>query len=55
MLIHSKDDIKFVTEFPCLLGHHVPSEEKLTGYVSVILSDPQCKDGYARALTLTFM
>jgi len=23
MLIHNKDDIKFVTEFPCLLGHHV--------------------------------
>ena len=23
MLIHSKDDIKFVTEFPCFLGHPV--------------------------------
>jgi len=23
MLIHNKDDIEFVTEFPCLLGHHV--------------------------------
>ena len=23
MLIHNKDDIKFVTEFPCLLGHPV--------------------------------
>ena len=23
MLIHYKDDIQFVTEFPCLLGHPV--------------------------------
>ena len=23
MLIHNKDDIKFVTEFPCFLGHPV--------------------------------
>ena len=23
MLIHNKDDIEFVTEFPCFLGHHV--------------------------------
>ena len=22
MLIHNKDNIEFVTEFPCLLGHH---------------------------------
>jgi len=26
MLIHNEDDIEFVTEFPCLLGHPV------TGY-----------------------
>ena len=25
MLIHNKDDIEFVTEFPCLLGHPVDS------------------------------
>ena len=25
MLIHNKDDIEFVTEFPCLLGHPVES------------------------------
>ena len=24
MLIHNKDDIEFVTEFPCLLGHPDP-------------------------------
>ena len=24
MLIHNKDDIQFVTEFPCFLGHSVP-------------------------------
>ena len=23
MLIHSKDDLQFVTEFPCFLGHPV--------------------------------
>ena len=23
MIIHNKDDIEFVTEFPCLLGHPV--------------------------------
>ena len=23
MLIHNKDDIEFVTEFPCFLGHPV--------------------------------
>ena len=23
LLIHNKDDIQFVTEFPCLLGHPV--------------------------------
>ena len=26
MLIHNKDDIEFVTEFPCLLGHPVHVE-----------------------------
>ena len=26
MLIHSKDDIEFVTEFSCLSGHPVPIE-----------------------------
>ena len=25
MLIHNKDDIQFVTEFPCFLGHPVPN------------------------------
>ena len=25
MLIHNKDDIEFVTEFPCFLGHPVCS------------------------------
>ena len=25
MIIHNKNDIQFVTEFPCLLGHPVPS------------------------------
>ena len=26
MLIHNKDDIEFVTEFPCFLGHPVQTE-----------------------------
>ena len=26
MLIHNKDDIEFVTEFPCFLGHPVYRE-----------------------------
>ena len=30
MLIHDKDDIEFVTEFPCLLGHPV-YESKING------------------------
>ena len=28
MLIHNKDHIEFVTEFPCLLGHPVCNLEK---------------------------
>ena len=28
ILIHNKDDIEFVTEFPCLLGHPVESLDK---------------------------
>ena len=27
MLIHNKDDIEFVTEFPCFLGHPVGIEQ----------------------------
>ena len=29
MLIHNKDDIQFVTEFPCFLGHPVNNQEKV--------------------------
>ena len=29
MLIHNKDDIEFVTEFPCFLGHPVLAREPL--------------------------
>ena len=31
MLIHNEDDIEFVTEFPCLLGHPVHAGKKLWG------------------------
>ena len=30
MLIHNKDDIELVTEFPCLLGHPVSENAKRT-------------------------
>ena len=29
MLIHNKDDIEFVTDFPCLLGHPVEDKYKM--------------------------
>ena len=29
MLILNKDDIQFVTEFPCFLGHPVYNQEKV--------------------------
>ena len=29
MLIHNKDDIEFVTEFPCFLGHPVDKDTYL--------------------------
>ena len=32
MLIHNKDDIEFVTEFPCFLGHPVLDVENKTIY-----------------------
>ena len=32
MLIHNKDDIEFVTEFPCFLGHPVQSENGKKSY-----------------------
>ena len=31
MLIHNKDDIEFVTEFPCFLGHPVYSDLEKKG------------------------
>jgi len=32
MLIHNKDDIQFVTEFSCFLGHPVDISSFLNGY-----------------------
>ena len=29
MLIHNKDDIELVTEFPCLLGHPVQTNPEV--------------------------
>ena len=42
MLIHNKDDIKFVSEFPCFLGHsvqisHFPSIYKKAYFLNSLL------------------
>jgi len=37
MLIHNKDDIQFVTEFPCFLGHPVVSDVPLSRETDVKL------------------
>ena len=37
MLIHNKDDIEFVTEFPCFLGHPV-GEEKGGGHMATSIA-----------------
>ena len=29
MLVHNKDDIEFVTKFPCFLGHPVSGFDKV--------------------------
>ena len=39
MLIHNKDDIEFVTEFPCFLGHPVPFLNSCTLNVVDIVLD----------------
>ena len=36
MLIHNKDDIEFVTEFPCFLGHPVSSKTFLSRLATVM-------------------
>ena len=33
MLIHNKDDIEFVTEFPCFLGHPIDKNSRATSYL----------------------
>ena len=33
MLIHNKDDIEFVTEFPCFLGHPVSKNNPIYGRI----------------------
>ena len=35
MLIQNKDDIKFVTEFPCFLGHPVSLTGKVLSFFEV--------------------
>ena len=52
MLIHNKDDIEFVTEFPCFLGHPV-GEEKGGGTWQQALHDQnsELKD-YLKYLSL---
>ena len=45
MLIHNEDDIEFVTEFPCFLGHPVPCRDqsntiKFKSYLSAYRDEP---------------
>ena len=37
MLIHYKDDIEYVTEFPCFLGHPVPKIKDSTPQLKTLL------------------
>ena len=39
MLTHNKDDIEFVTEFPCLLEHPLFTHEKSTLPIQDILGE----------------
>ena len=34
ILIHNKDDIEFVTEFPCFLGHPVFNFKKINSDIT---------------------
>ena len=38
MLVHNKDDIEFVTEFPCLLGHSVDTVPLTNTFFLIIVS-----------------
>ena len=51
MLIHNKDDIEFVTEFPCLLGHPVP---KYMAHIAKSVNDIWfCKNPFSINLNCT--
>ena len=41
MLIDNKDDIEFVTEFPCFLGHPVGCETTEQNGMSFFITDPR--------------
>ena len=47
MLIHNKDDIEFVTEFPCSFGHPVCIIKK--NYDEIRDQRPVCRTGIAKA------
>ena len=52
MLIHNKEDIEFVTKFPCLLGHPVYF---LLVLFSIILDDIRSKQILSYYYMLQFM
>ena len=39
MLIHNKDEIDFVTEFPCFLGHPLDKEMRMKEFRFIIVKD----------------
>ena len=54
MTIYNKDDIEFVTEFPCLLGHPVlsiPPNCLFKETVNTISSDPPVIEWHVRFIT----
>ena len=50
MLLYDKDDIEFVTEFPCLLGHPMGKRNDL----EIQVTDVNLKTSYSALKLLTF-
>ena len=52
MLIHNKDDIEFVTEFPCLLGHPAVSWTFHYTYIGINMNLKSLNLKYQSSTTL---
>ena len=51
MIIHNKDDIEFITEFPCFLGHpvqNVQCQKEIIYFTPIIQYIVQCTYVYIR-------